>query len=155
MAHKLVELIDKKILQLERFNEITSQMLYEDIDAMEQLLDERDKIVRAVDGISLEIKQYISEQAIERRDKIEAVFHFRDISDLNDELLELQAKINQQERLKDTIREIDRKAYNRLKTMQEELISEMSEAGKSKQVANYFSQTAIDLSKGAKLNVKN
>jgi predicted nucleic acid-binding Zn-ribbon protein len=152
---RLVALIDKKIAQLERFNEITALMLYEDVDGMEHLLDERDKIVRAVDGISVDIKQYISEQSMERQTQIKAVFRFQDISDLNDELLELQEKIKELERLKSLVRDADKKAYNRLRALQDELTDEMGEAFKSKQVANYFSQTAIDLSKGSKFNVSN
>ncbi|MCL2053911.1 MAG: hypothetical protein FWG90_05660 [Oscillospiraceae bacterium] len=155
MNDRIIELVDKKIKQLEQFNEVTSRMLYEDIGEMDNLLDERDEIVRNVDGISLDIKQYVNELPIELQSKIKAIFYSQKINDLSGELLALQEKLRQQERLVSVIKEADKKAYSRLKAMQNDLLEEMTELNKTKQVANYFSQTGIDLSKGAKLNISN
>lgn len=155
MTKKLINLIDKKIEQLERFNEITSQILYEDIDGVGQLIEERQKIVTIVDGISLDIKQFISEQAIERQDQINAVLKFQDIGILNGELLELQEKIKEQNKLKLAIQQTDNLAVSRLKAMQDELLVEMGVMSKTKKVVNYFSSATIDLSKGSKFNISN
>ena len=43
-------------------------MLYEDIDGVGELLAERQSIITAMDGISLDIKQYISEQSMEHQE---------------------------------------------------------------------------------------
>lgn len=142
---KLIELVDKKIEQLEHFNEITSQMLYEDVDGVGQLIEERQKIITNVDGISLDIKQFISEQSIERQGQINAVLKFEDIGELNSGLLELQEKIKEQNRLKETIAENDKLAKDRFKAMQDEILVEMGLLSKTKKVVNYFSQTTIDV----------
>ena len=155
MNNKLIELIDKKISELQRFNEITNNMLYEDIDGVGQLIEEREKIVANVEGISVEIKQYISEQSIENQNQLNAIFTFEDISELNDELLQLQDKILEQKLLRDAIKENDSNVINRLRSLQDEIISEMGISSKAKKVADYFSQSTININKGARFNISN
>ncbi len=155
MNKKLIELMDKKISELQRFNEITNDMLYEDIDGVGQIIEEREKIVANVEGISVEIKQYISEQSMEHQAQIKALFKFEDIGEINDDLAKLQDKIFEQHQLKELIKENDGSVVGRLKAMQSELIAEMGAASKAKKVADYFSQTSIDLSKGSRFNTSN
>ena len=83
--------MDDKIKQLERYNEVTTQIISEDIDSVGELLDERQQIIAAMDGISLDIKQFVNDQSIERRDKINALLNFEDIGELNGELQLLAA----------------------------------------------------------------
>lgn len=155
MNKKLIELIDNKISQLQRFNDITNQMLYEDIDGVGQLIDERQKIVTIVDGISVDIKKFISEQSIDRQDKLTALLKFEDIGELNDDLLMLQEKILEQQLLKNQIKENDKLVQDRIISIQKDLLAEMEVAAKPQKVVNYFSQTTIDINKGSKLNVSN
>ncbi len=151
----LIDLIDKKINQLEHFNEITSQMLYEDIDGVGELIEQRQKIVTIVDGISLDIKRFINEQSIDKQSQIRDLFKFEEIDSLNNELLELQKKIREHNKINKMVMDNDKLAYNRFKNMQDELLSEMSGMSKPQKVAEYLSHTAIDISKGSKLNVTN
>jgi len=55
--------------------------------------------------------------------------------------------------LVDVINKNDKLAYDRLKKMQDDILVKMENAQKGKKVVNYLSQTAIDLSKGSRLNI--
>lgn len=147
--------MDDKIKQLERYNEVTTQIISEDIDSVGELLDERQQIIAAMDGISLDIKQFVNDQSIERRDKINALLNFEDIGELNGELQLLQEKIKRVQALRSEIKSNDTIAYNRIKKERDDLKAKLENAAKSKQVVDYFSQTSVDVTKGARLNLKN
>lgn len=147
--------MDDKIKQLERYNEVTTQIISEDIDSVGELLDERQQIIAAMDGISLDIKQFVNDQSIERRDKINALLNFEDIGELNGELQLLQEKIKRVQALRSEIRSNDTIAFNRIKKERDDLKAKLENAAKSKQVVDYFSQTSVDVTKGARLNLKN
>ena len=151
----LLNLVDRKIQEMERYSEITNQMLYEDIDGVGELVDERQKIITSMDGISLDIKQFISEQSMEHQEKINRVMQFKDIDGLNGELLELQEKIKRIKELRDQIVERDKIAYSRLSDMRDEMWEKLEHSAKGKQVINYFSKTSINVNKGKKLNISN
>lgn len=151
----LIDLMDRKIHEMERYSEITNRMLYEDIDGVGELLAERQSIITAMDGISLDIKQYINEQSIEHQDKLNKLMKFEDIGGLNGELLELQEKIGHVHKLREKILEDDAAAYDRLEKMREELRDKLEQSAKGKQVINYFSSTSTNINKGKKLNISN
>ncbi|MCH5349145.1 MAG: hypothetical protein J1E40_07465 [Oscillospiraceae bacterium] len=151
----LLNLIDHKIQEMERYNEITNQMLYEDIDGVGEIIDERQRLITSMDGISLDIKQFINDQSIEHQEKINKVLQFEEIDGLNGELLELQEKIRRIQELKAQIIENDAAAFNRLREMHDEMWENLEHSAKSKQVINYFSKTAIDVNKGKRLNISN
>lgn len=155
MSKPIIELMDEKILQLERYNEVTSKIIYENIDEVGDLIAERDKILAKMEGISAEVKMYVSEQSIERQDKINALLKFDEISDLSEDLSELQEKILRVKALREQIIENDKAAFGRIKKERDELKSKLEKAAKSKQVSEYFSQTAVDLTKGEKFNISN
>lgn len=155
MNRTIIELMDDKIHQLEHYNEITSQIINEDIDGVGELIDERQRILTNMEGISVSVKQYVSEQSIERMDKINALLRFEDIGDLNGEMLELQQKIKRIQKLREEIKTNDQKAFARIRQERDDLKSKLDNAGKSKQVADYFSQSAVDVTKGSKLNISN
>ncbi|MCH5192570.1 MAG: hypothetical protein J1F11_01310 [Oscillospiraceae bacterium] len=154
-SRPLLKLIDRKIQEMERYSEITNQMLYEDIDGVGELIDERQKIITSMDGISLDIKQFINDQSMEHQEKINKVMKFEDIGDLNGELLELQEKIGRIQELRNQIIEKDKAAFNHLAEMRDEMWEKLEHSAKSKQVVNYFSQTSINVNKGQKLNISN
>lgn len=151
----LLNLVDRKIHEMERYSEITNRMLYEDIDGVGELLSERQSIITAMDGISLDIKQYISEQSIEHQDKLNKLMKFEDIGGLNGELLELQEKIARTRELREKILKDDAAAYDRFEKMREELRDKLEQSAKGKQVINYFSNTSTNVNKGKKLNISN
>ena len=155
MSKPIIDLMDDKIKQLERYNEVTTQIISEDIDSVGELLDERQQIIAAMDGISLDIKQFVNDQSIERRDKINALLNFEDIGELNGELQLLQEKIKRVQALRSEIKSNDTIAYNRIKKERDDLKAKLENAAKSKQVVDYFSQTSVDVTKGARLNLKN
>ncbi|MDE5576480.1 MAG: hypothetical protein K2J11_03725 [Oscillospiraceae bacterium] len=156
MSNKpLLNLVDRKIHEMERYSEITNRMLYEDIDGVGELLSERQSIITAMDGISLDIKQYISEQSIEHQDKLNKLMKFEDIGGLNGELLELQEKIGRTRELREKILKDDAAAYDRFEKMREELRDKLEQSAKGKQVINYFSSTSTNVNKGKKLNISN
>ncbi len=149
--------MDDKIHQLEHYNEITSRIITEDsIDGVGDLIEERQQILTNMDGISVAVKQYVSEQSIERMDKINALLRFEQIDDLNGDLMQLQDKIKRVQELREEIKNNDKKAYDRLAKKRDEIKSKLDEAAKSKQVADYCSSSnAADVSKGRKLNISN
>lgn len=149
--------MDDKIHQLEHYNEITSQIITEDsIDGVGDLIAERQQILTNMDGISVAVKQYVSEQSIERMDKINALLRFEQIEDLNGDLMQLQDKIKRVQELREEIKRNDKKAYDRLAKQRDEIKVKLDEAAKSKQVADYCSSSnAADVSKGRKLNISN
>lgn len=151
----LLNLVDRKIHEMERYSEITNRMLYEDIDGVGELLAERQSIITAMDGISLDIKQYISEQSMEHQDKLNKLMKFEDIGVLNGELLELQEKIDHVRELKEKILKDDAAAYDRFEKMRDELREKLEQSAKGKQVINYFSGTNTNINKGKKLNISN
>lgn len=135
----LLNLVDRKIHEMERYSEITNRMLYEDIDGVGELLAERQSIITAMDGISLDIKQYISEQSMEHQDRLNKLMKFEDIGVLNGELLELQEKIGHVHELREKILKDDAAAYDRFEKMRDELREKLEQSAKGKQVINYFS----------------
>ena len=149
--------MDDKIHQLEHYNEITSRIITEDsIDGVGDLIEERQQILTNMDGISVAVKQYVSEQSIERMDKINALLRFEQIDDLNGDLMQLQNKIKRVQELREEIKNNDKKAYDRLAKKRDEIKQKLDEAAKSKQVADYCSSSnAADVSKGRKLNISN
>lgn len=157
MNRTIIELMDDKIHQLEHYNEITSRIITEDsIDGVGDLIAERQQILTNMDGISVAVKQYVSEQSIERMDKINALLRFEQIEDLNGDLMQLQDKIKRVQELREEIKRNDKKAYDRLAKQRDEIKVKLDEAAKSKQVADYCSSSnAADVSKGRKLNISN
>lgn len=157
MNRTIIDLMDDKIHQLEHYNEITSQIITEEsIDGVGELIAERQQILTNMDGISVAVKQYVSEQTIERMDKINALLRFEELEDLNGEMLELQEKIRRVEELRSEIKRNDKKAYDRLARQRNEVKVKLDEAMKSKQVADYCSSSnAAGVSKGRRLNISN
>lgn len=155
MSKPLIGLVDRKIQEMERYKEITNRMIYEDIDGVEELMGECQKIITVMDGISVDIKQYINEQSVERKEKLERLMNFEDIGTLNGELLELQEKIKRTNELRLQIIESNKAAYGHLAEMQEELKEKLEESAKGKQVINYFSGTNTNVNKGKRLNISN
>ncbi len=151
----LLNLMDRKLREMERYSEITNRMLYEDIDGVGELIEERQSIITAMDGISVDIKQFISEQSIEHQDKLNKLIKFEDVGALNGELLELQEKIGHIRELRQKIITEDAAAYDRLSKMRDEMRDKLEKSAKGKQVINYFSKTSINVNKGKKLNISN
>ncbi|MBQ8177193.1 MAG: hypothetical protein IJ035_09200 [Oscillospiraceae bacterium] len=149
----LISLVDKKIREMERYSEITNRMLYEDIDGVGELIEERQSIITTMDGISLDIKKFISEQTIEQQNTLNKLMKFEDIGELNGELLELQDKIAQVNQLREQIIEKDSAAINRLGEMRDEMREKLEQSAKGKKVIDYFSKTNINVNKGKRLNV--
>lgn len=155
MNRPIIDLMDDKISQLERYNEVTAQIISEDIDSIGDLIEERQRIITAMDGISVDIKEFINSQSIERKDTLNKLMHFEEIGQLNGEMLELQDKIRRVKALREEIMKNDRQAYSRLERERDELKEKLEGAAKSKQVVNYFSQSAVDVTKGSRFNVSN
>ena len=151
----LINLVDKKIREMERYSEITNRMLYEDVDGVGELIEERQSIITTMDGISLDIKKFINEQTIEQQDTLNKLMKFEDIGELNGELLELQEKIAKVNQLKEKIIERDSAAINHLSEMRDEMREKLEQSAKGKKVINYFSKTNINVNKGKRLNVSN
>ncbi len=149
----LLNLVDRKIREMERYSEITNRMLYEDIDGVGELIEERQSIITSMDGISVDIKKFISEQTIEQQDTLNRLMKFEDIGELNGELLELQEKIAQINQLREQIIEKDSAAINRLGEMRDEIRDKLEQSAKGKKVIDYFSKTNINVNKGKRLNV--
>ncbi len=153
--NRIFDLVDQKAQQMERYSEITNRMLYEDIDGVGELIEERQKLITAMDGISLDIKKYINEQSMENRETLNRLMQFEDIEGLNGELVELQSKIRHIRELQDKIIKDDQSAYSRLGEMRDELRERLEQSAKGKKVIDYFSNTSTNVNKGKRLNISN
>ncbi|MCI5751241.1 MAG: hypothetical protein SOU50_09795 [Oscillospiraceae bacterium] len=154
MDNKLLSLADKKIEQMEHFNDITSKIIYEDIDGVGELIENRQEIITALDGISAEMRQYVSEQSIERQTAINKVLQSEDINNLTDELIELQGKIKIMTGLREEIKRNDKAAVDRLKMLRDEAYEGLKKSMKNKQTINYYApNSGGNLSNGSKLNI--
>lgn len=154
MDNKLLSLADKKIEQMEHFNDITSKIIYEDIDGVGELIEKRQEIITALDGISAEMRQYVSEQSIERQTAINKVLQSEDINNLTDELIELQGKIKIMTGLREEIKRNDKAAVDRLKMLRDEAYEGLKKSMKNKQTINYYApNSGGNLSNGSKLNI--
>jgi len=153
MNKPLISLVNKKIEQLERYSEITSRMIYEDIEGVGDLIEQRQDIITSLDGVSVEIKKFVSEQSIEHQTTLNKILKFEDINGLTGDLQELQKKIRESKKMIDVINKNDKLAYDRLKQMRDNIVVQMENSQKSKKVVNYLSPTSSDLSKGSKLNI--
>lgn len=152
MDPRLLVLVDKKIEQLRHYNDITSRIIYEDIDGVGELIEKRQEIVTQVDGISMEMRQLINSQSIERKDTINALLCFEEISGLSGSMLKLSEKIKELKELTETVRKTDKLAVERLEGIRDELYNELTKSAKGKKVVNYFGATAVDVNKGSKFN---
>ena len=152
MDTQLLNLVDKKIEQLRHYNEITSQIIYEDIDGVGELIEKRQEIVTAVDGISMEMRSLINAQSIERRDTINALLDFHEISGLTGSMQQLSDKIHELKDLTESIKKNDKRAVERLETVRSELYEELTQSAKGKKVMNYVGATAVDINKGSRFN---
>lgn len=153
MNKPLISLVNKKIEQLERYSEITSRMIYEDIEGVGDLIEQRQDIITSLDGVSVEIKKFVSEQSMEHQNTLNKILKFEDINGLAGDLQELQKKIRESKKMIDVINKNDKLAYDRLKQMRDNIVVQMENSQKSKKVVNYLSPTSSDLSKGSKLNI--
>ena len=156
MDEKLLNLADKKIEQMQRYNDITSQIIYEDIDGVGELINRRQEIITAMDGISVDMKQYVSEQNMERQNVLNSVLQSREMNDLTGELVELQNKIRTIKKLTDEINRNDKLAKDRIRRLRDEAYSELVNSVKSKRTIAYCSpNSGGQLSNGGKLNISN
>lgn len=155
MDPRLSELVDLKIEQLRHYNEITSRIIYEDIDGVGELIERRQEIVTAVDGISMEMKALINQQTIERKDTINALLSFEEISGLTGAMAELAEKIAKLRKVTDEAIANERAAQEKLTKVRDEIYSELSKSAKGKKLVNYFGATAVDVTKGSKFNQTN
>ncbi len=155
MDPRLSELVDLKIEQLRHYNEITSRIIYEDIDGVGELIERRQEIVTAVDGISMEMKALINQQSIERKDTINALLSFEEISGLTGAMAELAEKIAKLRKVTDEAIANERAAQEKLTKVRDEIYSELSKSAKGKKLVNYFGATAVDVTKGSKFNQTN
>lgn len=152
MEDKLIALVDKKIEQLRHYNDITSRIIYEDIDGVGELIRQRQEIITAVDGISLEMKTLVNEQSMERRQTLNSMLSFKEISGLTGVMQELQEKILEMGEMYNLIKKNDKIALERLTEMKDDLYGQLSDSAKGKKIVNYFGATAVDVRKGSKLN---
>ena len=155
MDPRLSELVDLKIEQLRHYNEITSRIIYEDIDGVGELIERRQEIVTAVDGISMEMKALINQQSIGRKDTINALLGFEEISGLTGAMAELAEKIAKLRKVTDEAIANERAAQEKLTKVRDEIYSELSKSAKGKKLVNYFGATAVDVTKGSKFNQTN
>lgn len=152
MDRRILELVDMKIEQMRHFNDITSRIIYEDIDGVEELIERRQEIVTAVDGISMDMRSLINEQSIDRKNQLKRLLSFEEISGLTGSMLELSEKIQELKSVTEAAMETDQRAMARLEVKRREIYEELISSAKSKKVVNYFGATAVDVSKGSHLN---
>ena len=156
MDEKLLRLADAKIEQMRHYNEITSRMIYEDVDGVGDLIDRRQEIITAMDGISVDMRRYVNEQSIERRESINKVLQSEEIANLTDDLIDLQNKIREIQSLRDEINKNDKLATDRIKTLRDEAYAELIRSAKNKRNIEYLSPNVQgELSKGGKFNISN
>ncbi|MDE7294222.1 MAG: hypothetical protein K2N72_07340 [Oscillospiraceae bacterium] len=152
MDPRILELVDRKIEQMRHFNDITSRIIYEDIDGVEELIERRQEIVTAVDGISADMRSLINQQSIDRRNEIKRLLSFEEISGLTGSMLELSERIQELKSVTETAMETEQRAMAHLEGRRRQIYEELTDSAKGKKVVNYFGATAVDVNKGSHLN---
>lgn len=153
MDKALIELMNQKICQLERYNELTTKIIYEDLDNVGEILEARQDVITSMDGVSIDIRRFISEQEMDHRVELDKLMKSEEIGELSGDMLELQNKIHRAAEIRDEIVKNDKRAFTRIKRERDEAKVHLEAAAKNKQVVSYFAQTAVDVTKGSKLNV--
>ena len=100
----------------------------------------------------MKMRRLINPQTIERKDTINSMLDFKEVSGLTGPMLELSEKIKELKELTETIKKNDKMAVERLESMRDELYAELTKSAKGKKVVNYFGATAVDVNKGRKFN---
>ncbi len=141
---KLVGILDEKILLLEKYDEITDRMSGSELDALAELIAERQLIIPKVDRKSAEIQEIVSNQLESVQTVLKEILSFKKIN-CNAIYNDLQNKAEALEKTLISISYKEKSVVTRFDTLKKNLEEEMLKSNKSRQVIDYCNAfTVVD-----------
>jgi hypothetical protein len=149
---ELTPLLNEKIQVLERYEQATLRMVYEDIYSFGDILSDRQILVPRYEELGQAIKKAIAALPEAEKAETEALISGEKTdSETLPEIAILASKIN---KLHQNISKNDKLAESRVKKEREDIIGMIENTQKSEQVVKYVSASSYDVAKGAKFNQK-
>jgi hypothetical protein len=148
---ELIRLLNEKIQLLERYEQATLRLVYEDIYSFGDILSDRQILVPLYEKVNHSIKKAVATQPAEIRPELEAIIAGKSESEIAPEAAMLIGKINT---LHTNINKNDKLAFSRVKKEREDIVEKIESTQKSEQVIKYVSASTYDVSRGAKFNQK-
>jgi hypothetical protein len=148
---ELIRLLNEKIQLLERYEQATLRLVYEDIYSFGDILSDRQILVPLYEKVNRAIAKAVAGQAEEIRPELEAIIAGKSESEIAPEAAMLTGKINT---LHTNINKNDKLAFSRVKKERDDIVEKIESTQKSEQVIKYVSASTYDVSRGAKFNQK-
>jgi hypothetical protein len=148
---ELTRLLNEKIQILERYEQATLRMVYEDIYSFGDILSDRQILVPLYENVNRGIAKFIAALPSDIRPELEAIIAGQTESKIAPEAALLMGKINV---LHANIEKNDKLAFSRVQKEREGIIEKIESTQKSEQVIKYVSASTYDVSRGAKFNQK-
>ena len=153
---RLCILVDKKIEQLEKYDDISVRFLIDEIDKFKTLLEVRHTFLVEFNKLTPQIDRIIEAQSQDDQEVLKRMFTLKEFDHTEDAVWqELKQKLIKMKERIDSINEKTRKTEERFEAMKMELLSEMQKLKKSKQVIDFISSTTkTDLFRGKAMDQK-
>jgi hypothetical protein len=148
---ELIRLLNEKIQLLERYEQATLRLVYEDIYSFGDILNDRQILVPLYENVNNSIGKVVAAQPENIRPELEAIVSGKSESEIAPEAAMLIGKINT---LHTSINKNDKLAFSRVKKEREDIVEKIESTQKSEQVIKYVSASTYDVSRGAKFNQK-
>jgi hypothetical protein len=149
---ELIPLLNEKIQILERYEQATLRMVYEDIYSFGDILSDRQILVPLYENVNRTIAKTVNALPDESRAEAEVLLSgIKTDSAVFPEAVPLLRRISA---LHETINKNDKLAFSRVKKEREDIIGMIESNQKSEQVVKYVSASSYDVSRGAKFNQK-
>jgi hypothetical protein len=149
---ELTPLLNEKIQILERYEQATLRMVYEDIYSFGDILSDRGLLVPLYEEVGRSIKKAVAALPEEQKAEAEALISGEKTeSESLPGVAILTSKIS---KLMQSISKNDKLAVSRVKKEREDIIGKIEKTQKSEPVIKYVSASSYDVARGAKFNQK-
>ncbi len=145
------EAMGEKISLLIEFKGITEKMISADLDAMAELIAERQVLIQKIDSIQSDINVQIDRLPDDEKTVVTDILAHKK-PEVPESLLQILNKAEEIENLLVEIMVIEKKVAVSMEKIQSELLTDMQKMNKSKQVIDYFSSFSGVKPNGEQLN---
>jgi DNA-binding transcriptional MerR regulator len=132
---KLLELMQRRLIEVECYRDLTRRLVYESVDNFPDLLQSRDELLAELAETGKQIEK--QRAAMDDRDKNSS------------EAMAIEEKIAA---VKETIAKDDKKVSRRIKNEMQETLDQIKNSEKTGRVASYIRKTTFNTSLGRSLN---
>ncbi|MFA5659480.1 MAG: hypothetical protein WC900_09390 [Oscillospiraceae bacterium] len=150
-ASEIQYALDEKIALLSEFKELTKKMVKADLDALAELMANRQLLIPKIDSCSSSISLLVEEHGGDEKQLFQEIIAFKK-PEIPDELLIIREKSDQIEELLVEILRLENKVFDTIEEIKTTLVADMQKMNKGKQVIDYFSSISEMKQKGTALN---